>query len=160
MLETGRAFPDFTLPDQDGREHRLADYAGRWAVIYFYPKDNSGACTLEALDFSGAVKKFAARQAAVIGVSPDSVKSHAGFKAKKELELTLLSDPDHLLLEAAGVWVKKKMYGREYMGVERTTVLVDPGGLIREIWNKVKVPGHVEKVLVRLAEIQAGSAGG
>ena len=155
MLETGRPFPRFELPDQSGQPHSLKDYAGRWAVIYFYPKDNTSACTLEARDFTASAAQFKKRKAAVIGVSPDSVKSHAGFVENKELGITLLSDAEHSLLEAAGVWQIKKMYGREFFGVVRTTVLVDPEGLVREVWSKVKVPGHVEKVLSRLIELQS-----
>jgi len=155
MLETGQPFPDFELPDQGGRAHTLREYAGRWAVIYFYPKDNTSACTLEAQDFTAAAGKFKARKAAIVGVSPDSVKSHAGFAAKKELGLTLLSDAEHVLLEAAGVWQRKKMYGKEYLGVVRTTALVDPAGIVREVWSPVKVPDHVEKVLSCLVELQS-----
>ena len=156
MLETGRPFPAFTLPDQNGTAHSLADYAGQWLVIYFYPKDNTSACTLEAQDFTAALPAFGELKTPVIGVSPDSVKTHAGFTAKKELGVTLLSDPEHVLLEAAGVWTPKKMYGREYMGVERTTALVDPQGLTREVWRKVKVPKHVQAVLEALKTHQAG----
>lgn len=155
MLETGQPFPAFELPDQDGRPHSLKDYAGRWTVIYFYPKDNTSACTLEAQDFTALAGQFKARKTAIVGVSPDSVKSHSGFAAKKELGITLLSDAGHVLLEAAGVWGPKKMYGKEYFGVVRTTALIDPDGIIREVWSKVKVPGHVEKVLSRLIELQS-----
>jgi len=154
MLETGKAFPEFRLPDQTGKEHSLADYAGHWLAVYFYPKDNTSACTLEALDFTAMAPRFAALETPIIGVSPDSVKSHAGFTAKKALGITLLSDPEHTLLEAAGVWRKKKLYGKEYMGVVRTTALVDPTGVVREVWSKVKVPGHVESVLARLKELR------
>lgn len=154
MLEAGQVFPDFELKDQDDNIHKLSDYAGQWLVIYFYPKDNTSACTLEAQDFTALAPKFKARKAGLVGVSPDSVKSHAGFTAKKNLGLTLLSDPDHQLLEAAGVWQVKKMYGREYMGVVRTTAIVDPEGKVREVWSKVKVPNHVQKVLERLTELQ------
>ncbi|UQZ90033.1 peroxiredoxin [Deltaproteobacteria bacterium Smac51] len=154
MLETGHPFPPFTLPDQNGQEHSLKDYDGKWLVIYFYPKDNTSACTLEAQDFTAHTADFNKLGAQVIGVSPDSVKSHAGFTAKKELGLTLLSDPEHTLLEAAGVWRKKKMYGREYMGVVRTTALIDPKGLVREVWSNVKVPGHVEAVLKTINELK------
>lgn len=154
MLETGKPFPDFRLPDQAGAEHSLADYTGEWLVVYFYPKDSSSACTLEALDFTAMAPRFAALKTPVLGVSPDSVKSHAGFTAKKELGITLLSDPEHALLGAAGVWQKKKLYGKEHMGVVRTTALVDPGGIVREVWSKVKVPGHVKVVLARLEELK------
>ena len=158
MLQTEQAFPNFQLKDQDDKIHTLADYAGQWLVIYFYPKDNTSACTLEAQDFTALAPEFKARKADLVGVSPDSVKSHAGFTTKKNLGITLLSDPEHHLLEAAGVWQSKKMYGKEYMGVVRTTVIVDPKGRIREVWSKVKVPSHVEKVLERLIELQQQSS--
>lgn len=154
MLEPGSPFPAFTLPDQNGGSHSLADYAGRWLVVYFYPKDNTSACTLEAVDFTALAPRFAERGAAVVGVSPDSVKSHAGFTAKKELGITLLSDPEHALLEAAGVWQKKKLYGKEHMGVVRSTCIVDPQGVVRAAWTKVKVPDHAVAVLAKLAELQ------
>ena len=154
MLEPGSPFPDFSLPDQSGGGRRLADYAGRWLVIYFYPRDNTSACTLEAVDFTALAPKFAERETAVVGVSPDSVKSHAGFTAKKELGITLLSDAEHTLLEAAGVWQKKKLYGKEHMGVVRSTYIVDPQGLVRAVWTKVKVPDHAETVLAKLTELQ------
>ena len=154
MLEIGQPFPAFALKDQNDKSHSLADYAGHWLVIYFYPKDNSGTCTIEALDFTSMAAKFKVRKAVVIGVSPDSVKSHSAFIAKKNLKLVLLSDPDHALLEAAGVWQSKMLYGRQYMGVVRTTAVVDPEGMVREHWVKVKVPGHVQDVLERLIELQ------
>jgi peroxiredoxin Q/BCP len=154
MLELDKPFPLFTLPDQGGQTHSLADYAGRWLVIYFYPKDNTGGCTLEAKDFTCLASRLADRGAAVIGVSPDSVKSHANFASKQELGFTLLSDPEHALLTAAGVWRKKKLYGREYMGVARATALVDPKGVVRALWSNVKVPGHAEAVLAKLTELQ------
>ena len=155
MLKIGHAFPAFNLQDQTGQPHSLADYAGQWVVIYFYPKDNTSACTLEAQDFTAQVQKFKALRTPVIGVSPDSVKTHANFVTKKELGIILLSDPTHQLLEAAGVWQKKKLYGKEYMGVVRTTAIVDPQGTVRELWSQVKVPGHVEKVLAQLTELQS-----
>lgn len=154
MLEIGQAFPAFALKDQEDKIHKLEDYSGHWLVVYFYPKDNTSACSLEAQDFTSTAGKFKSRKAAVIGVSPDSVKSHAGFAARKNLGITLLSDPEHTLLETAGVWQMKKLYGREYMGVVRTTAVVDPKGVIREVWSNVKVPGHVEKVLASLVKLQ------
>jgi len=158
MLSSNEAFPDFRLPDQDGVLRSLADYAGKWLILYFYPKDNTSACTLEAQTFSSMLPEFAAAGAAVVGASPDSVKSHAGFQAKREIAVTLLSDPDHALLEASGVWQKKKLYGKEHMGVVRSTFLIDPQGLVQEVWTKVKVPGHVEAVLEKLKELQNKSA--
>jgi peroxiredoxin Q/BCP len=154
MLQVDQHFPDFALPDQNGETRRLADYAGRWLVIYCYPKDNTSGCSLEAQDFTCAAGKFEAKGAAVVGVSPDSVKSHASFTAKKDLGITLLSDTEHALLEATGVWQLKKMCGREYMGVVRSTFLVDPQGVVRASWTKVKVPGHVDDVLAKLTSLQ------
>lgn len=154
MLEIQQPFPDFQLPDQQGVIRKLSDYAGKWLVVYFYPKDNTSACTLEAQTFSSMVKEFSDEDAVIIGVSPDTVKSHAGFTEKQDLSVTLLSDPEHSLLTATGVWQKKKLYGKEHMGVVRSTFCVDPKGTVRESWTKVKVPGHVEAVLARLKELR------
>ena len=154
-MEKDKPFTRFSLPDQNGNKRALEDYAGKWLVIYFYPKDNTSACTLEARSFTALIGEFAAEGAAVVGVSPDSVKSHSGFAAKQELGVTLLSDPEHVLLEAAGVWRKKKLYGKEHMGVVRGTALVDPRGVTREVWTKVKAAGHAEEVLAKLRELRA-----
>ena len=154
MIEQGFAFPDFSLPDQNGDTHTRAEYAGRWLVIYFYPRDNTAGCSLEASNFAAMIKKYAAQSTAVVGVSADSVKSHAKFAEKLELPFTLLSDPDRTLLEAAGVWQQKKMAGREYMGIVRSTYLVDPQGRVRAFWTKVNVAGHAEAVLNTLGELQ------
>lgn len=154
MIETGKPFPDFTLPDQNNAPHHLADYAGRWLVIYFYPRDNTAGCSLEAASFAEMIKKYAVRGTDVIGVSADSVKSHAAFAEKLGLPFTLLSDPEHTLLEAAQVWQKKKMAGREYMGIVRSTCIVGPDGIVRASWTRVKVDGHAEAVLQKLHELQ------
>ena len=154
MLEKKQKFPNFALQDQNNTTHSLADYAGRWLVVYSYPKDNTSACSLEAHDFSCMAAQFLAEGARILGVSPDSVKSHAGFVEKQELSVTLLSDPEHTLLEATGAWQKKKLYGKEHMGVVRSTFLVGPDGVVREVWTKVKVPGHVGAVLERLKELR------
>jgi peroxiredoxin Q/BCP len=150
---------DFCLPDADENRVCLNDFRGKWVVLYFYPKDNTSGCTLEAVDFTGMKKRFLERNAHVIGVSPDSTRSHCNFRDKHGLQITLLSDPDHTVLEKYGVWVLKKMYGREYHGVERSTFLIDPQGLIRHIWLKVKAKGHVEDVFSRLLTLQEGSVG-
>lgn len=155
MLKKGDKFTGFSLPDHKGERHSQDDYAGKWLVVYFYPKDNTSGCTQEAQDFSRLAGDFAARGAVVFGVSPDSVKSHSNFVQKKELSVTLLSDPEHDFLQNVGVWQKKKMCGREYMGVVRTTVIVDPEGTVREVWDKVKVAGHADEVLKRLVELQS-----
>lgn len=147
--------PDFTLPDQDENQISLADFQNHWIVLYFYPKDNTSGCTLEAKDFTASLNEFNDAGAVVIGISPDSPKSHRNFISKQELNLKLLSDPEHEVLADYGVWQKKKMYGREYMGVVRSTFIIDPNGVIVAEWNKVKVKGHVEEVLTRLKEIKS-----
>lgn len=157
-LKKGNKAPAFTAENQDGVTMKLADFAGKWLVLYFYPKDNTSGCTLEAIDFTGLVSKFQKKNAVVVGVSPDSVKSHVGFCDKHDLKLTLLSDPDHTMLEKYGVWQEKSMYGKKYMGVARTTVLIDPDGRVAEIWEAVKVPGHAEAVLATLTEQQKAAA--
>ncbi|MEN9709174.1 MAG: hypothetical protein RIQ68_1582 [Pseudomonadota bacterium] len=146
-LETGKKAPSFDLPsDGDGRI-KLSALKGQKVVLYFYPKDDTSGCTQEAIDFNGLRKQFEKANTVIIGVSPDSVKSHDKFKAKHELDFDLVSDESKTMLEAYGVWVEKSMYGRKYMGVERTTVLIDEAGKIAQVWNKVKVPGHAKEVL-------------
>ena len=149
MIEPGDKFPDFSLPDQDGKALSLGDLKGSKAVIYFYPKDDTSGCTAEACAFRDSIPDFGGVR--VIGVSPDSVKSHRKFVDKYSLNFSLISDEAHELLNAVGVWVKKSMYGREYMGVERTTFLIDENGVILKIWRKVKVPQHSEEVKAALA---------
>jgi peroxiredoxin Q/BCP len=146
-LTVGDQAPDFTLPTDGGGTITLGALKGRTAVIYFYPKDDTSGCTREALDFTAEGDAFRAAGATVIGVSRDSVRSHDAFKAKHALEVTLASDLDGAVCEAYGVWVEKSLYGRKYMGVDRATFLVGPDGRIRQIWRKVKVPGHVDAVL-------------
>ena len=146
-LKIGNRAPEFSLADATGAKIRLGDFKGRWVVLYFYPKDDTSGCTLEAREFSKAAKDFKAASAIVVGVSKDNVASHDRFKAKHRLALTLASDEDTETAKAYGVWVKKSMYGRQYMGMERATFLIDSRGLIRRIWRKVKVPGHVADVL-------------
>jgi peroxiredoxin Q/BCP len=152
-LKTGDRAPGFTLDDQDGKPVRLADLTGQWVVLYFYPKDNTSGCTTEACNFSDNIVTFENISAIVLGVSPDSVKSHRNFADKHDLKITLLSDPEHKVLEQYGVWQKKKMYGREYYGVVRSTFLIDPDGKIAYIWEKVKVAGHVDEVLKKYTEL-------
>jgi len=153
MPNVGEKAPEFCLPNQDNEEVCLRDLAGSWVVLYFYPKDNTPGCTTEALDFSAHLPEFEALGATVLGVSPDSVKKHQNFIAKKELKVTLLADEEKEVCQAYGVWQLKKNYGREYMGVVRSTFLIDPDGVIREKWEKVRVMGHVEAVLNRLREL-------
>jgi peroxiredoxin Q/BCP len=146
-LREGEAAPAFALPVDGGGQTSLADFAGRKLVLYFYPKDDTSGCTKEAIAFNGLRQDFAAAGAAIMGVSADSVASHDKFKAKYELAFPLASDETKEMLEAYGVWVEKSMYGRAYMGIERTTMLIDAQGRIARIWSKVKVPGHAEEVL-------------
>lgn len=146
-ISVGDECPDFHLPDDRGQSVSLADVKGRPFVLYFYPKDDTSGCTREAIDFSGLAEDFAATETTVFGVSPDPVKKHEKFRDKHDLSVRLLSDEDKALLEAFGVWVEKSMYGRKYMGVERTTALIGSDGKVARIWPKVKVPGHAAEVL-------------
>jgi len=146
-LDVGDSIPGFTLPTDSGGNLSSSDIAGKTAVLYFYPKDNTSGCTKQAQRFRDALDDFASAGATVIGVSPDGVASHDKFKAKQDLNFTLISDEDKSLCEAFGVWKEKSMYGKKYMGVERSTFLIDDKGVIRQAWRKVKVPGHVAEVL-------------
>jgi thioredoxin-dependent peroxiredoxin len=152
-LQVGDEAPDFSLPADAGGRVALKDFNGKPVVLYFYPKDDTSGCTAEACAFRDALPDFAKVKAAVIGVSRDSVASHDKFKAKYKLPFPLASDEDGLVCQAYGVWVEKSMYGRKYMGIERSTFLVDGMGVIRAIWGKVKVPGHAEAVLEAAAEL-------
>lgn len=145
--DTGDKAPAFSLPTDGGGKVSLKDFAGKPLVLYFYPKDDTSGCTREAQDFSAASKAFAKAGAAIVGVSKDSVARHDAFKKKYALGLTLASDEDGAVVERYGVWVEKSMYGRKYMGIERSTFLIDGKGVIRSVWRKVKVPGHVDAVL-------------
>ncbi len=146
-LTIGTRAPAFFLPATDGREISLDSLKGRKVVLYFYPKDDTSGCTLEAQNFQALKQDFAAADTEIIGVSPDSLKSHDRFRAKYGLDFTLASDEAKTMLQAYGVWLEKRMYGRTYMGVERTTVLIDREGRIARVWNKVKVKGHAQEVL-------------
>lgn len=139
--------PDFSLPDQTGEPVSLADFNGKQLVIYFYPKDDTPGCTTEAKDFTALKDEFAAANTDILGISKDSVAKHDKFINKHDLGITLISDEDGEMCEAYGVWVEKSMYGKTYMGIERTTFLIDKDGIIREVWNKVKVKNHAEQVL-------------
>lgn len=149
-LKIGDEAPDFDLAtDGDGRV-RLSDLRGKPVVVYFYPKDDTPGCTKEAQAFTALMPEFAARGVRVIGISPDAVTAHGRFRAKYDLTVTLASDVDKTVVEAWGVWVEKSNYGRKYMGVERTTVLVGADGRVAAVWPKVKVAGHAEAVLKAL----------
>jgi peroxiredoxin Q/BCP len=145
--------PEFCLLDQNDKKVCLKDLRGKWVVLYFYPKDNSKSCTLEALSFTDNLNTLEEMGAVVMGVSPDSVKSHKNFAAKYDLNFTLLSDPEHEVLEKYGVWTLKKIYGREYMGVERSTFIINPEGYVENEWKKVRVKGHVDQIKQKLSEL-------
>ena len=155
MLNVGDTVPDFCLPNQDEEEICLRDIKGRWIVLYFYPKDNTPGCTTEACDFTEALPDFESLNAIVLGVSPDSPKKHRNFIEKKGLKITLLADEEKELCQMFGVWQLKKNYGREYMGVVRSTFIIDPDGKIAAKWEKVRVKGHVDEVKKRLEELQS-----
>ncbi|MEP3438731.1 MAG: thioredoxin-dependent thiol peroxidase [Hoeflea sp.] len=146
-LVEGMTAPQFDLPRDGGGNVSLADLAGKIVVLYFYPKDDTSGCTVEAIDFTALSADFAKAGAVVVGMSPDPVKAHDKFIAKHELGIILASDEDKSVLEAYGVWKEKSMYGRKYMGVERSTFLIDADGKIARIWRKVKVAEHARQVL-------------
>jgi peroxiredoxin Q/BCP len=152
-LTIGDKAPAFTVARDGAGEISLVSLKGKKVVLYFYPKDDTSGCTKEAIEFNALKTEFTRANAEIIGVSPDSVKSHDKFKTKHGLDIALLADESRAMLEAYSVWTEKSMYGRKYMGVERTTVLIDAVGKIARIWNKVKVPGHVEAVLAAAKEI-------
>lgn len=159
QLSPGDSVPDFTLPLADGGAVSRASLAGKVTVLYFYPKDDTPGCTLEARDFSCLAGDFAALGVAVIGVSPDSVEKHKKFAKKHDLTVGLAADPTTETLAAFGVWAEKSMYGRTYMGVERTTLLIGPDGRVARSWPKVKVAGHATEVLeAARALVAAGAA--
>jgi peroxiredoxin Q/BCP len=146
-LAPGQEAPDFDLPADGGGRVRLADFKGRPLVLYFYPKDDTPGCTKEAQGFAAAAPEFAAARVAVVGVSKDDVASHDQFKATYGLPFALASDEAGGTVEAYGSWVEKSTYGRSYMGIDRSTFLIDGTGTVRSVWRKVKVPGHVDEVL-------------
>jgi peroxiredoxin Q/BCP len=146
-LTTGRPLPHATLTGDDGKTFDLASLKGRKAVLFFYPKADTSGCTLEAKDFSRIEPAFKKAGIAVIGVSADPVKAIAKFRVKHGLDVSLATDLDKGLVESLGLWVEKSLYGRKYMGIERTTVLIDAEGVVRRIWPKVKIEGHATEVL-------------
>lgn len=146
-LNEGDPAPEFDLPTDDGGNVSLAELTGQPVVLYFYPKDDTPGCTTEAIDFSALADDFAAAGAAVIGVSKDSLKAHERFRAKHDLKVRLAADETGATVEAYGAWVEKSMYGRQYMGIDRSTVLIDRNGKVARLWRKVKVKGHAQAVL-------------
>lgn len=154
MLKDGAKAPDFKLADDAGGTLMLSKLKGRPVVVYFYPKDDTSGCTAEAKDFSTLAGDFAELGAEIIGISPDSATSHAKFKKKHDLNLRLAADPEKAAAQAYGVWVEKSMYGKKYMGVERSTFLISKDGKIARSWRKVKVPGHAADVLAAVEELK------
>ncbi|MFN3167838.1 MAG: thioredoxin-dependent thiol peroxidase [Phycisphaeraceae bacterium] len=155
-IEPGKAAPAFHLPDQAGDKHRLSQYKGRWVVLYFYPKDSTPGCTTEACDFRDAQTGLKQRDAVVLGVSPDGEASKAKFAGKHELNFPILADEGATVCQKYGVWQEKSMYGRTFMGVVRTTYLIDPSGKVARRFDKVKVKAHADAVLAALDELRAG----
>jgi peroxiredoxin Q/BCP len=152
LVEPGKTAPAFTLKDQHGKTHRLADYAGRPLILYFYPKDDTPGCTKEACAFRDLLPKFKASKAAVLGVSILGEASKAKFAGKYDLTFPLLADEDHAIAEKYGVWQKKSLYGRSFMGIVRTTYLIDANGKVARRWDNVKVDGHADEVMSAVRE--------
>lgn len=156
--QPGDPAPDFELPDESGARHRLSDQRGRWTILYFYPEDDTAGCTTEACQFRDLTPQYADTGADIWGVSPDSASSHRRFREKYELPFTLLSDEDHAVAERYGAWQLKSNYGRSYMGIVRSTYLIDPEGQIARAWPKVKADGHAAAALAALEEERAARA--
>ena len=155
MAQEGDIAPDFELPDSDGTIVSLSALKGQPVVVYFYPKDNTPGCTTEALEFTALQDEFAAADTVVLGISPDTVRSHCNFRDKRGLTVRLLSDRDKTAALAFGVWIEKSMYGRKYMGIERTTFLIDREGRIARVWRKVRVMNHAAEVLAAARQLAA-----
>jgi peroxiredoxin Q/BCP len=153
-IEIGSDAPSFCVKDTYGDERCLDDYSGKWVVMYFYPKDMTSGCTVEATEFTASKAEFTKLGAEVIGVSADSPESHRKFVDKNDLDITLLSDVDKEILEPYGAWAEKKMYGKTFMGIVRSTVIIDPDGKVAHVWPKVKAKGHADAVRERLVELQ------
>lgn len=151
-VQEGDAAPDFALPDEEGTVWRLSDLRGQTVVLYMYPKDNTPGCTAEACDFRDNIARIRSAGAVVLGLSPDSVASHKRFKEKHTLPFPLLADEGAETVKAYGAWVEKSMFGRKYWGVERSTFVIDGDGILRKVFRKVKVKGHVDEVLAHLEE--------
>ena len=149
-LKEGQKAPAFTLPADDGKTVSLKDYQGQKLILYFYPKDDTSGCTAQACAFTDSLPAFRKLKTAILGVSKDSIARHQKFREKYALNFPLASDEEGKVLEKYGVWVEKSMYGRKYMGIERTTFLIGEDGRIEKIWSKVKVPGHIDEILAVL----------
>ena len=150
MVSEGEEAPDFTLQADDGREVSLSDYRSKKIVLYFYPKDGTPGCTREAIEFRDMAREFGKEDIVILGVSKDSIQSHQKFKRKHELPFTLLSDHEGKVLDLYGVWKKKSLYGRTFMGTERTTFLIDEKGIVKKVYRKVKAKGHAQACLLDL----------
>ncbi len=159
MPAVGDRAPEVALPDDTGTIHRLSDQHDRWTLVYFYPEDDTPGCTTEACQFRDLDEAIRKEDAQVWGISPDDAASHRRFREKFSLPFTLLSDQDHSAAEAYGAWALKQNYGREYMGIVRSSFLVDPTGHIVRVWPRVKADGHAAQVLAALAEARAGAGG-
>ncbi len=152
-IEIGKAAPDFTLPTDGGGEVSLSALKGKNVIVYFYPKDDTPGCTKEACGFRDSMPDFSGAEAEIIGISKDSVAKHDKFKSKYDLNFTLASDESGEVVQSYDAWVEKSMYGKKYMGIDRSTVLIDKDGVVRAHWQKVKVPGHVDAVLKAAQEL-------
>lgn len=152
-VEVGKKAPSFTLQDENGSKVALSDLAGQWVVLYFYPKDDTPGCTVEACEFTSGLPKFDKLDAVVLGCSRDTPETHRKFIAKYKLKLKLLSDPEHTVMEKYGAWGEKNNYGKKTMGVIRSTVLIDPAGRVAHHWPTVKAAGHAEQVRTKLVEL-------
>lgn len=154
MIEINEKAPELNIPDQNNKIVKIEDFKGRWLVLYFYPKDNTPGCTKEACEFTSMMPQFQGLDASIVGVSPDSIKKHNNFIEKQDLKIQLLSDMDKNVLKAYGAWGPKKLYGREYEGVIRSTFLIGPDQHIAHVWPSVRVKGHVEAVIKKLEELK------
>lgn len=154
MLTKGKPAPNFNLPDQSGKNHQLSDYHGKWVVLYFYPKDMTPGCTTEACNFRDEIAHFTRRETVILGVSKDSVARHLKFAEKYELPITLLSDQNGSTCEDYGVWQEKSLYGKKYMGIVRSTFIIDPTGNIAHVFANVKVNEHAAEILDLLDKLQ------
>ena len=159
MIAVGKSAPAFQLPDQDGKKRKLTEFKGQWVVLYFYPRDDTPGCTVEACEFTEGIRGFTKLDAVVLGCSPDAPERHRNFVAKHGLKVTLLSDPDHEVMGEYGAWGTKVLYGRNVKGVLRSTVLIDPAGRVAHHWRSVRAKGHAEAVRGKLAELRAGNRG-